>query len=149
MSNISIDKISELTSPLLQDLYDLELEVFEKPISKDIITSKLKGKTMLALIARQNGKAIGYKVGFEHSTEIFYSWIGGVVPESRRQGVASLLMDEQHKHLKGLGYKYVRTSTKNKYREMLLLNIKSGFDVTGVQKKLNEADHSIILEKEL
>ena len=48
-----------------------------------------------------------------------------------------------------MGFAYVRTSTKNKYREMLLLNIKAGFDVVGVQKKLKEAEQSILLEKAL
>lgn len=56
---------------------------------------------------------------------------------------------EQHRAIKELGYTYVRTSTKNKYREMLLLNIKSGFDIMGTEKKLREAQQSILLEKEL
>ena len=46
-------------------------------------------------------------------------------------------------------YKYIRTHTKNKYRDMLLLNIKHGFDVIGVQTKLKDTEPTIILEKEL
>lgn len=51
--------------------------------------------------------------------------------------------------VQSLGYSYVRTHTKNKYREMLVLNIKSGFDVTGVYKNLGDEQHGIILEKSL
>lgn len=43
----------------------------------------------------------------------------------------------------------LRTQTKNKYRDMLVLNIRAGFDVTGVYKKLREKHHGIILEKVL
>jgi hypothetical protein len=58
-------------------------------------------------------------------------------------------MMKQHQLLKEMEYKYVRTHTKNRYRDMLLLNIKNGFDVIGVQKKVKDTEHSIILEKEL
>ena len=91
----------------------------------------------------------GYKIGYEYSSNTFFSWSGGVSPKSRKLGIASALMKRQHKEALDLGYQYVRTHTKNKYREMLVLNIRSGFDVTGVYKSLQEAQQGIILEKKL
>jgi GNAT superfamily N-acetyltransferase len=72
-----------------------------------------------------------------------------VLPTHRKQGIATDLMREQHRLAKELGYAYVRTRTKNKYREMLVLNIKNGFDVTGVYKEMSAKMHGIILEKSL
>ena len=72
-----------------------------------------------------------------------------MVPQYRRQGIARALLAEQHRIARELGYPVVRTHTKNKYRDMLVLNIKSGFDVTGVNHKSGDKFHTIILEKVL
>jgi GNAT superfamily N-acetyltransferase len=115
-----------------------------------MFATELRGKrNLLVLVAARGGTICGYKLGFEHASNVFFSWSGGVLPEFRRQGVASRLMAEQHRIAKSLGYSYVRTHTKNKYRDMLVLNIKSGFDVTGVYKNMSEKMHGIILEKGL
>lgn len=57
-------------------------------------------------------------------------------------------MKKQHHYLRETGYKVVQTKTMNKWRGMLVLNIKSGFDVVATctdEKGL----HKIILEKHL
>jgi GNAT superfamily N-acetyltransferase len=150
MSDIVIEKFSEYTPELVGRVLQMEQKVFDPPLSEEIVSKELEGrKDILALFASSQGVYCGYKVGFQHSPEIFYSWIGGVVTSYRRLGIATRLMETQHTMVKAMGYKFVRTSTKNKYREMLLLNIKFGFDITGVQKKLRENDLSIVLEKEL
>jgi len=38
-------------------------------------------------------------------------------------------MEKQHTHLRANGFKVVQTKTKNKWRSMLILNIKSGFNI--------------------
>lgn len=147
-----IEIIKSLTDESLKLLVELELEVFEKPLSREELTRELSGvNRLLILIARVEGVVCGYKVGYEYAsdTDYFYSWIGGVSPQYRRNGIASKLMLEQHRVAKEQGFKFVQTKTKNKYREMLVLNIKHGFDVTGVYKKLKEEKHGIILEKQL
>ena len=53
------------------------------------------------------------------------------------------------RELKRLGYACVMTRTKNKYRDMLVLNIRLGFDLTGIYKALGEQDQGIILKKTL
>ena len=150
MSDIVIEKFSEYTPGLIARVLQMELKIFDPPLSEEAVSKELEGrKDILALFASSQGVCCGYKIGFHHSPEIFYSWIGGVAVNHRRRRIATLLMETQHAMVKAMGYKFVRTSTKNKYREMLLLNIKFGFDVTGVQKKLREKDLSIVLEKEL
>lgn len=90
-----------------------------------------------------------FDISFEISSRIFYSWIGGVLPEYRGKGIAKALIKKQHALIPALGHKCVRTFTENKYREMLILNIKSGFDVIGVYKSDHDEKQTIMLEKML
>jgi GNAT superfamily N-acetyltransferase len=93
-------------------------------------------------------KVIGYKIGYEIDRNKFYSWLGGVDSKYRKHGVATKLMEKQHQYLKGNGYNIVQTKTMNKWRSMLVLNIKNGFDV--IETYTDEKGlHKIVLEKSL
>lgn len=100
------------------------------------------------LLASVEGELVGYKVGYEHDPSTFYSWVGGVRPEWRGLGIASDLMDRQHAGCRSRGYTKVRTKTQNRYRAMLMLNLKQGFDVIGTQTS-SGGDLKILLEKNL
>lgn len=95
-----------------------------------------------------DGHIAGFKIGYEIDPSTFYSWLGGVAPEWRGLGVAGLLMDQQHAWCKAQGYETVRTKTQNKYRSMLLLDIRKGFEVTGTEND-SARGLKIILEKRL
>ena len=47
-----------------------------------------------------------------------------------------------------MGFKKVRTKTKNKFKSMLLLNIKTGFDIVDTYMGADD-ELRIILEKDL
>ena len=150
MKNFEIQQFSELSETLLNHLVALEANIFENPLTGDVFVAELNGKkNLLVLVAFQDSKPCGYKIGFEYSSNTFFSWSGGVIPDCRKCGLGRTLIERQHQAAKELGYSYVRTHTKNKYREMLILNIKSGFEITGVYKSLQEAHQGIILEKAL
>ena len=150
MSTIEIQQFSALSESLLKDLVELETQIFEKPLASDDFLAELDGKkNLLVLVALRGSLPCAYKIGFEFSSNTFFSWSGGVLPIHRKRGLARLLMAQQHQVAKNMGYSSVRTHTKNKYREMLILNIKAGFDVTGIYKSLQEAQQGIILEKML
>lgn len=147
---ISLSLFDAISPELATTLVELERQVFESPLSIEAILAELTHRQNITiLIAAVAGLPCGYKVGYRHSKEVFYSWIGGVIPAQRRQGIATLLLNKQHTLAKQLGFSYVRTATKNRYRDMLILNIKSGFNVTGVQLKLGEVEQAILLEKKL
>lgn len=99
-------------------------------------------------VAVDGEKMVGYKIGYALNREQFYSWLGGVDANYRNQGIASKLMEQQHLHAKESGYKAVQTKTKNKWRSMLILNIKAGFDIIGTYTD-DEGEPKIILEKKL
>lgn len=93
-------------------------------------------------------RVVGYKIGYELDSDTFYSWLGGVNPNYWNHGIGSKLMEVQHEYLRQSGYQAVETKTKNKWRSMLILNIKHGFDV--VEAVLDETgEHKITLRKGL
>ncbi|SMO57455.1 GNAT family N-acetyltransferase [Melghirimyces algeriensis] len=103
---------------------------------------------LLTLLAINQQQVVGYKVGYELKPHKFYSWLGGVHQDYRDLGIASELMKKQHQFLKNAGYQVVQTKTKNKWRHMLILNIKNGFDVIGTYND-EKGEPKIILEKRL
>lgn len=116
--------------------------------SSDLL-SKMKSKPHLTIVvAWHDDVVIGYKIGYELNQSKYYSWLGGVDSTYRGHGVATKLMNLQHMYLKEKGYSVVQTKTMNRWRGMLLLNIKSGFDV--IETYTNEEGLlKIILEKRL
>lgn len=115
----------------------------------DDLINKMANKPKLLVITAMKGmKVIGYKIGYELDNNKFYSWLGGVDTNYRKNGIASELMQIQHQYLKEKGYSVVQTKTMNKWRNMLVLNIKNGFDV--IDTYIDEKGlHKIILEKKL
>lgn len=109
----------------------------------------MKDKPQLSFnIALDIEKVVGFKIGYELDENKFYSWLGGVDPNYRKRGIALTLMEQQHEYLKGKGYQIVQTKTMNKWRGMLILNIKNGFDV--IETYTDEKGvHKIVLEKVL
>lgn len=105
-------------------------------------------RSPLVLIASVDGQFAGYKIGYERKEHQFYSWIGAVVPCYRKQGIGSRLMEIQHQWCLEKGYRSICTKTKNKWRQMLILNLRSGFDITGLYMD-EKGEPKLILEKRL
>lgn len=101
----------------------------------------------LVLIARDSGKTVGYKLGYERSRGVFY-WLGGVLPSHRRRGIARDLLRRQHAWCKENGYTEVLTESMNRWKGMLILNLSEGFDIVGVHLDANRALH-VEMRKEL
>ncbi len=147
---VQIVVYQEYSEELINRLSHLEDRVFDPPYSKEKLKREASVKTNLkAWLAYQGNEAVGYKVGYEMTSNVFYSWIGGVIAEQRGKGIAKELMASQHQWAKNHRYKCVRTHTHNKYREMLILNIKSGFDIVGIVKSHRNDEPTIVLEKML
>ncbi|MFC4411798.1 GNAT family N-acetyltransferase [Chungangia koreensis] len=132
-------------SKIMDGILKIHQEIFEDTTLPEKAESKEK---ILFFVAVEDGRVAGYKIGYEVTDDHFYSWYGAVNPEDRGKGIATELMKRQHTYLKDIGYKIVSTKTRNKWREMLILNIKHGFDV---METFVDGDgiHRIVLEKQL
>lgn len=109
---------------------------------------KLNRPQLLMLVSFDKGRVTGFKFGYEHEDGVFYSWLGGVHPDDQGRGIARALMEKQHKICRQKGYTKVRTYSRNTKKAMIILNIKSGFDIisTFVDHK---GRHKIVMEKDL
>jgi ribosomal protein S18 acetylase RimI-like enzyme len=130
-----LNKILTLHAAIFGETDQLEKKMADKP-------------KLLVASAIYQDQVIGYKVGYEMQENKFYSWLGGVDAKYRGKGIASRLMEMQHEYIKEKGYSVARTKTMNKWRDMLILNIKHGFDI--LETYMDEKGrHKIILEKKL
>ncbi len=80
-----------------------------------------------------DGALTGFKLGYRRGSSLFYSWLGAVHPTARRQGLATALMERQHAWASHTGYRDVETRTRAPNASMIVLNLKSGFIITGFE----------------
>ncbi len=129
LTMVNIKSYLTLNTQLKNQLNELNLNILGSDI-QDKLTSLSEKDSILALIAyATDGTPLGFKIGFaepENPTS-FYSWAGGVTSCARGQGIASLLMEAQHKKLKELGFKQVTTKCREDRKAMIELNKKFGF----------------------
>jgi predicted GNAT superfamily acetyltransferase len=131
---------------ILKGIIELHKDIFG---TKDELINKMARKPKLLVItATYEERVIGYKIGYELDRHTFYSWLGGVDTNYRKHGIAFQLLNIQHRYLKENGYRIVQTKTMNRWRAMLILNIRNGFNVIDTVTD-EKGRHKIILEKNL
>jgi len=131
---------------VLDGILQIHEDIFQDSLD---LVKKMENKLRLLIqVACKDAKVVGYKIGYELSNVKFYSWLGGVDPKYRNKGIAQKLMEKQHQYLKEQGYNIVQTKTKNKWRQMLILNLKNGFSIVDTYTD-NNGEIKIVLEKNL
>ena len=100
-------------------------------------------------MAKVNGGAVGYKLGYALSSSVFYSWLGGVIPAYRQMGIASSLSQQQEDWARKSGYEHVEVKSMNRYPAMLQLLISSGYRITGYEDRGDENTSKICFSKTL
>lgn len=122
------------------------LESTAPELEADLRYQQARGPVQVWL-ALADGNVVGCKLGYERKPGHYYSWLGGVHPDSRGRGMAAELMRRQHAWCRAQGYRRIRTQTYNRWRAMLLLNLRHGFDIIGTLQGAHGL--TIVLEKEL
>jgi GNAT superfamily N-acetyltransferase len=121
-----------------------------QPYDEAVYRERLDGKPHLILLAYDGLFPVGFKVGYQRENDgSFYSWMGGVLPEYRRQQVAALLAGEQERWAKEQGYQRIVCKTRNRHKAMLLFALRNGFVITGVDPRPDPAENRIWLEKQM
>ncbi|RIV18084.1 N-acetyltransferase [Fibrisoma montanum] len=134
--------------PLYSSLVTLLAGVFVNQSPEEIaadLTYHQHRTPLVLLFATDHERLVGCKIGYERQPGHFYSWLGCVDPAYRGRGIASELMRRQHDWCCQNGYHTVRTHTYNAWREMLLLNLRHGFDIIGTMQ--GKYGLTIMLEK--
>lgn len=85
----------------------------------------------LTFIAEIHHKPVGFKVGYDRFQDgSFYSWMGGVLPDFRNQGIANALADHQENWAKENGFNSVNLKTRKKHKAMIQFSLNRGFVIT-------------------
>ena len=83
---------------------------------------------------------IGFKAGYATAYDRYYSWLGGIDPNFRKQGMATKLMNQQHEWLYKSRFQLLETHVEQNNKVMVQLNLKSGFAITGFFLKDSKAN---------
>ena len=94
---------------------------------------RLNEKRKLSVLIAGVDSVDGFKIGYERSQLVFFSWLGGVKTECQRQGVARALLRHQHRLCSERGYHEIQTEIFADTNGMLLLNLQEGFGIYGTR----------------
>ncbi len=126
-------QVEETTFEQIAELEALIPE-FDVSYSAEEIQRRVAGRPSLALVARLEEQAVGYKLGYEARPDRFYSWLGGVLPDHRRKGVARALLRRQEEWCKER-YPTIQVKSQNRYRGMMSFLLNEGYDVVGLNTR--------------
>lgn len=132
----------------MEEIREFYASIFER-VDFDKFEKRIdEAEKLLINLALNEEKIVGFKIGYRIATKTFYSWVGGVDARFRGRGIAAELMRRQHEWCAANGFEIIRTKTMNRFKSMLILNLKNGFDITEVYRDAR-AQIKIILEKDL
>ena len=121
---------------------------FDDPYEISEYSKRLHSTVHLILTAYNDHIPIAFKIGYDrYSDGSFYSWMGGVLPNYRRKGIANNLADHQETWARKKGYKNIKLQTRSKHNAMLALAINRGFQITNRNEKTSNSNTHIWMSK--
>jgi GNAT superfamily N-acetyltransferase len=147
MANTKIDIVGPSEIPTIVDLYR---EVYRPARDAEFFKRRFLGRyNSLILVATLDDRPVGFFVGFELKPTVYFAWLLGVLPDFRRIGVASQLMDAMHTWVVEHAYAAIRLECQNQHRPMLHMAIERGYDVVGIRWDPDRGHNLVIFEKSL
>lgn len=147
MASAKIDIVSLGDLPVIVDLYN---QMFRPTREIEFFRRRYLGRyNELLLIASLDERPVGFFLGFELKPSVYFSWLFGVLPEFRRVGVASQLMDAVHHWVAEHGYASIRLECQNQHRPIMHMAIAQGYDITGIRWDPDRGHNLVIFEKSL
>jgi len=117
-------QIHEVSLDEMEAIREMNTIIFRE---ERVINSFEKGD-LLILQATIDGTPVGFKIGYRENRFTFYSAKGGVMPGSRRQGIAIVLLDEMMRIVRARGYRRFAFDTfPNLHPGMTILALEHGF----------------------
>lgn len=147
MADAIIERVGVEDLPEIVRLYN---QIFRPGRDEESFRRRFLGRyNVLQLLARISERPVGFFLGFELKPMVYFAWFYGVVPEYRRQGVASQLMDAVHSWARQNDYESVRFECHNQHRAMLHLAITQEYDIVGIRWDPDRGENLLLFEKVL
>ncbi len=147
MADAVIELVGPEDLPIILKLYN---QIFRPPRDVESVLRRYRGRyNVLQMVARVGDRPVGFFLGFELKPTVFFGWFYGVLPEFRRQGIASQLMDAVHEWARQNEYESIRFECHNQHRPMLHLAIAQEYDIVGIRWDPDRGENLVIFEKVL
>ncbi len=147
MADAIIEVVDRNELPTIVDLFN---QIFRPQRDLESFNRRFLGRyNVVRMLARVQDKPVGFFLGFELKPNVFFAWFYGVLPDFRRQGIASQLMDAVHDWARQHEYDAIRFECHNQHRPMLHLSIALGYDIVGIRWDPDRGDNLVIFEKAL
>ncbi|GMU23526.1 MAG: hypothetical protein AMXMBFR13_36040 [Phycisphaerae bacterium] len=141
-AEIIVVGLSELST--IVDIYN---DVFRPSKDRGSFERRIRGRTNpLLLLAQIDHRPVGFAIGYENKPGTFYCWLLGVLPDYRRSGIASQLMEAMAAWAGENGYQIIRFECYNWQRPMLHLAINQRYDIVGLRFDAPTGANLLILE---
>jgi GNAT superfamily N-acetyltransferase len=145
MADVIIDLIAPDDLATIVQMYN---QIFRPPRDEEHFQRRYLGRyNVLQMVARLDNRAVGFALGFELKPRVFFTWFYGVLPQYRRQGIASQLMEALHSWAKQNDYESVRFECHNQHRPVLHLAIAQEYDIVGIRWDPDRGDNLILMQK--
>lgn len=138
----SVLEIRDTTAEVAFDVYQ-QIPEFDDSlvVTRDEFVRRLTRPASLALVALLDGRPVGFKLGYDrYSDGSWYSWLGGTLPDHRKQGVAEALLQRQEKWVCDEGFQRLYVKTRNRFAAMRALLAGSGYQVVAVESPEGDAE---------
>jgi GNAT superfamily N-acetyltransferase len=147
MADVVIDRIDPNDTGTLVHLNN---QVFRPERDAAFFERRLKNRVNpLVMVARIESDAVGFFVGMELKPSVFFAWLVGVLPDSRRMGIASQLMRAAGDWAKDHGYRSIRFECTNRHRAMMHFGIAEEYNIIGMRWDPDRGENLHIFERTL
>jgi GNAT superfamily N-acetyltransferase len=145
MANAKVDVLGQDDIPVVVSLYN---RIYRPNHDAQFFRRRFLGRyNVLMLIATLDDMPVGFFAGFELKPSVFFEWLYGVLPDFRRQSIASQLMDASHAWALAHQYSTLRFECHNQHRPMLQLAISREYDIVGIRWDPDRGENLVIFEK--
>ena len=147
MANAEVIPVGLGELDLVADLYN---QVFTPPRDVGSFRRRVEGRRgVLILIAQLERRPVGFLSALELKPDTHFGWLCGVLPEFRRHGIASQLLEAHEAWARQEGYELLRFECYNRHRPMLHTAITHGYNIVGIRWDGQHHDNLVIFEKDL
>ncbi len=147
MADVQVVVVGPAELPLIAGMYN---EMFRPPKDEQFFRRRFLGRhNPLILVAQLDNRPVGFATGFELKPSVFFAWLTGVLPDFRRQGIASQLHEVEDAWAGDHGYHYMRMECHNATRPILHMAIDMNYDIVGIRWDADHSDNLVIFEKVL
>ena len=147
MADAIVEIVGQDDLPVITELFN---QIYRPAQDIPAFKRRLLGRyNTLQMIARVGDRPVGFFLGYELTPSVYFTWHYGVLPDFRKQGIASQLMEAVHEWAQNSSYDAIRLETPNSSRAMLRLAIAHGYDIVGIRHDSERGDNQVLFEKSL